>query len=70
MAVKVKHVIIVYKNGACVGYLKSMSSKDGSFKVTQDAGNAKGYYSIDTIQGDIDFLSSFNFEKGYAFAYN
>lgn len=61
--------IIANKNGINQGYIKAISYKTGSFKITKDRLNAKGYTTHDEVHDDIDFLTKYNYNKGYIFLY-
>lgn len=52
-----KAIIVAYQNGVRVGYVKSVSYKNGNFKLTQDKAFAKGYSSNDRLMYDIDAIS-------------
>ena len=67
---KEKSHIIVMNQGQPRGYVKSISYTNGTFKMCQYKQNAKGYTTLDKIQGDIDFLTKHYFEKGYIFLYD
>lgn len=61
--------IIATKKGIPQGYIKAISYKTGNFKITKNKLNAKGYNTHDKIQGDIDYLTKYNYNKGYIFMY-
>lgn len=67
---KEKSHIIVTLQGKPIGYVKSISYKCGTFKMSNYKQNAKGYTTFDRIRDDIDFLTKFNSDKGYVFIYN
>lgn len=60
--------IVVYKNGVPVGYVKSVSYKNGTFTSTQDKMFAKTYSKQEKIMGDIDTIAFIGQQNGYAFA--
>ena len=67
---KEKSHIIVTLQGKPIGYVKSVSYKNVTFKLVNYKQNAKGYATLDRIQGDIDFLTLHNYDKGYIFLYD
>ena len=62
--------ITAYQNGQFRGYIKSVSYAQGRFTLTQDIKDAKGYVTLDNVQGEIDFLTSVGYAYGYIFGYN
>lgn len=69
MDTKKTHIIAML-NGVPQGYIKSVSYKNGKFKLIQNKYNAKGYTKLDILQSDIDFLTKYNNHKGYIFIYD
>lgn len=70
MAKNAKLHITVYQNGQFKGYIKSVSYSQGRFTLTQDIKDAKGYVTLNNVQGEIDFLTSISYAYGYIFGYN
>lgn len=66
---KVKRPIIVYRNGAPIGYIKSVSYSRQKFFITQNVNEAKGYTSVEHIQDEIDKLTAMGYHLGYIFGY-
>ena len=67
---KEKAHIVAMKNGVPNGYVKSVSYTKGTFKLTQDKADAKGYTTQIAIQTEIDFLTRIGYSLGYVFIYN
>lgn len=67
---KEKAHIIAMKNGVPVGYVKSISYANRSFKMTQNKADAKGYVTQSVIQRDIDELTKIGYAYGYVFIYD
>jgi len=67
---KEKSYIIASLWGVPQGYIKSVSYKNGTFKITKEKIDAKGYVSLDKLQGDIDFLTKHHNHMGYIFIYD
>ena len=63
-----KKVIVVYKQGKEIGYIKSISYKYNSFETTLRKEEAKKYIKESRIYDELDFLSRF-IEVGYNFSY-
>lgn len=61
--------IIAVKNGVRVGYVKSISYKNSTFKLTNDYKQARKFKSEDAVQGEIDKLTAMGYEQGYIFIY-
>ena len=67
--------IQVYQNGIFIGYIKSVSYKDKTFKTVSQTSvkgynpkfDAKGYKSHETIMKDMTFLRTNFASKGYTF---
>ena len=59
---KTKKPIIVYRNGAPIGYIKSVSYSRQKFFITQDINEAKGYTSVDLFS-DYMFFPCHNFSQ-------
>ena len=67
--------IQVYQNGLFIGYIKSISYKDKTFKTVSQTSvqgynpkfDAKGYKSHEAIMKDITFLRTNFASKGYTF---
>ena len=62
--------IIAMRNGVQVGYVKSVSYRNNKFQLTNDKSQAKGYASLDTIQGEIDTLTKIGYSQGFIFIYD
>lgn len=62
--------IAVLKDGQLLGYVKSISYKQGTFKIIANKAEARKYASLDAVQGDIDFLTSISGMQGFIFIYN
>ena len=60
--------ILVYKNGIPVGYVKSVSYKNGTFTIISDKMKAKTYSSVDYAQRDIDTIVYTGLQQGYMFS--
>lgn len=65
---KNKMNIIVTKEGLTVGYIKSISETNETFKVVENKEDAKDYTNEDKIHSDIDVLTRISSE--YIFLYN
>lgn len=61
-----KMFILVFDKRGQVGYIKSISYKNHTFKVTSTKYDAKAYSSIEKVHSELDFLSEFVI-KGYNF---
>lgn len=59
--------IIAYKNRVPVGYVKSVSYKNGTFTLTQDKMFAKTYSNQDKAFYDIDTIANYGLSEGYIF---
>lgn len=66
---KEKSFILAVKNGCPMGYIKSISYTNRTFKLTDEKYDAKGYVGIDKLMSDIDFLASID-TNGFGFMYN
>lgn len=66
---KTKFNIIAVKNGVRIGYISKVLYKHSNFCLTTEKSKAKGYTSLDVIQGDIDFLSTIGYPMGIIFIY-
>lgn len=62
-----KMFIHVYRNGNFIGYVSSVSYKSGSFKVAKDKLLAKSYAKLDTAIRDVDAITVWGMQNGYAF---
>ena len=60
--------IIVYRNRIPMGYVKSVSYKNGTFKVTQNKMEAKRYSSQARAQSDIDSIAVNGLNQGCIFS--
>lgn len=59
--------ILIYKNRVPVGYVKSVSYKNGSFTMTKDKSQAKKYSTQDRVQYDIDVIAFNGLNQGCVF---
>ena len=59
--------IMVYKQGVVQGYVRSVNYKYERFSVIQDINKAKNYTRKAEIMDEIDNLTRFSFNQGYAF---
>lgn len=60
--------IVAYKGGVPVGYVKSVSYKNGTFTLTQDKMFAKTYSKQEKIMSDIDTIAYQGQQKGFVFS--
>ena len=59
--------IVAYQNRNPVGYVKSISYKNGTFTLTQDKAFAKTYSKQEKIMGDIDAIAYVGMQRGMVF---
>lgn len=64
---KFKHNIVAVQNGTPLGYIKSVSYSNGTFELTQNKLDAKGYTSEEFINKELKSLSDIGTKLGFQF---
>lgn len=64
---KFKHNIVAVQNGTPLEYIKSVSYSNGTFELTQNKLDAKGYTSEEFINKELKSLSDIGTKLGFQF---
>lgn len=67
---KERSYIVVMQNNVPIGYVKSVSYVNGTFKITKNKCDAKGYTKLDKLQGDIDTCAVYALNNGMMLIYD
>lgn len=60
--------IYAFKNGINIGFVKSVSYKTGTYKLTKDKMFAKTYSSHDKASSDVDVIAYCGISNGVVFS--